>query len=89
MTRIAMMVAAAAIAGGAGLALGSSEARAQSQYGYQFCAIQYYNSMRDCRYSTWDQCQMTASPNGYCMENPAYTAARQARGGAPAPYRVR
>ena len=71
-----MMLAAAGIVGGAAMTLGTSEARAQQQYGYQFCAIQYYDSYRDCRYPTWDSCQMTASPNGYCIENPAYTAAR-------------
>ena len=79
MRRFVTMVAAAGMVCGAAMTFGNSEAQAQvivRPYGYQFCAIQYYDSHRDCRYVTWDQCQMTASPNGYCIENPAYVAAR-------------
>jgi hypothetical protein len=82
MRRFVMMVAAAAAVGSVVMTVRPSEAQAPNemvrQYGYQFCAILATdnNSVRDCGYTTLQQCQATASGMGYCLENSAYIAAR-------------
>ena len=79
---IKIAFSAAALAAGLILTVGGSDAQAPNdmvrQYGYQFCNIigGVNGVTRDCMYSTFQQCQASASGQGYCVENAAYTAAR-------------
>ena len=89
MRRLTMMIAVAALIGGVTMTVERSQAQAPNamvaQYGYQYCAIigMVEGSRRDCMYSTWAQCQASAANMGYCMENPAYIAARGHAGPLP------
>lgn len=80
MQRFALMIAASAAL--YSFATGASRAQAPNdmmrQYGYPFCAnLATANTViHDCGYTTMDQCRATASGMGYCVENPAYLAAR-------------
>jgi hypothetical protein len=80
MRRLVMIVAAAAAIGslGAGKSAAQAPNAMVAQYGYPFCAIVGGGPdivIHDCYYSNMDQCQASASAQGYCVENPAYIAA--------------
>lgn len=92
---IKLAISAAALAMGTlPLAISSSHAQAPNdmvrQYGYQFCNIigGITGVVRDCMYSTLQQCQAAASGQGYCVENAAWAAARSSTvGSSPKPTR--
>lgn len=50
---------------------------------YRFCVSgnggPFGPDIPDCAYNTWQQCQFSASGNGYCIENPGYAGRLQRR----------
>ena len=84
-------VAALVLIGGVIAGARPSEAQAPNamvaQYGYQYCNImsRLGGDIHDCSFSTWAQCQASASGQGHCEENPAYIAARANAQYAPVP----
>ena len=87
--RHSMTILAAAVASVA-MTCGASHAQTPNdmvrQYGYQFCAIiaHDFSGGRRCDYTTMEQCRSFASGMGYCLENPAYIAARDNARALPA-----
>ena len=76
------IIAAAALVGTLIVGVRASEAQAPNamvaQYGYQYCDIltTLGGDVHDCSFVNMAQCQASASGQGYCVENPAYIAAR-------------
>src|SRR5262249_36270729 len=70
-----LLVLAVLATGTAGFAATPTEAEQL----YRYCMIGTPNSYTSCSFNTLQQCQMTASAGaGFCIENNAYVALRQA-----------